>query len=202
MDWLVAAATAFALIVPVELPDKTFVATLVLVTRYPPWPVWIGVTTAFGVQCVVAVAAGRAIALLPELPVKLVAAGLFAVGAVVLLRQARNSSKQMSEYERKAGPGQRGWRAALSSFLVLFAAEWGDLSQLLTAGLVAGGRPPVPVFIGSWLGLAMVAGAAVLLGQVLQRYVRVAAVRYVAAVICAALAVLTTWNALQPLLGR
>ena len=37
-------ATAFALIFPVELPDKTFVATLVLATRYRPLPVWIGVT--------------------------------------------------------------------------------------------------------------------------------------------------------------
>jgi Ca2+/H+ antiporter, TMEM165/GDT1 family len=203
MDWLVAAATAFALIVPVELPDKTFIATLVLATRHPPWPVWIGVTAAFGVQCVVAVAAGRAIALLPELPVKLVAAGLFAVGAVVLLRQARNSSPAPSAYaDGPDQPKRGGWRAASSSFLVLFAAEWGDLSQLLTAGLVAGGRPAVPVFVGSWLALAVVSGAAVLLGQVLLRYVRLAVVRYVAAAICAVLAVVTTWNALQPLRGR
>jgi putative Ca2+/H+ antiporter (TMEM165/GDT1 family) len=90
----------------------------------------------------------------------------------------------------------------LASFLVLFAAEWGDLSQLLTAGLVAGGRPAVPVFVGSWIALAVVSGAAVLLGQVLLRYVRLAAVRYVAAAICAVLAVVTTWNALQPLRGR
>jgi Ca2+/H+ antiporter, TMEM165/GDT1 family len=203
MEWLVAAATAFALIVPVELPDKTFVATLVLTTRHPLWPVWIGVTAAFGVQCLVAVLAGRVIGLLPELPVKLVAAGLFALGAVILLRQARSAAEEASEYtEALDRPGRGGWRAVLSSFLVLFAAEWGDLSQLLTAGLVAGGRPAVPVFIGSWLGLALVAGAAVLLGKVLQRYVRVVAVRGTAAAICAVLAVLTVWNALQPLRGR
>ncbi|HYU84386.1 MAG TPA: TMEM165/GDT1 family protein [Kribbellaceae bacterium] len=203
MEWLAVAATAFALIVPVELPDKTFVATLLLATRHPPWPVWIGVTAAFGVQCMVAVVAGRLIRLLPETPVKLFAAGLFAVGAVVLLRQARSSSMRPPEYAQQLDePGRGGWRAVVSSFLVLFAAEWGDLSQLLTAGLVAGGRPAGPVFVGSWVGLAMIAGAAVLLGQLLLRYVRVAAVRYVAAVICAVLAVLTAWNALQPLRGR
>ena len=35
-----------------------------------PGPVWIGVTVAFGVQCLVAVAAGRLIALLPHRPVQ------------------------------------------------------------------------------------------------------------------------------------
>ena len=49
MDWLTAALAAFVVIVPVELPDKTFVATLVLATKYRPWPVWLGVTAAFGV---------------------------------------------------------------------------------------------------------------------------------------------------------
>jgi putative Ca2+/H+ antiporter (TMEM165/GDT1 family) len=203
MEWLVVAATAFALIVPVELPDKTFVVTLVLTTRHPPGPVWLGVTAAFGVQCLVAVLAGRVVGLLPELPVKLVAAGLFAVGAVIMLRQARSASGEASKYpEAPDQPGRGGWRAVLSSFVVLFAAEWGDLSQLLTAGLVAGGRPAVPVFVGSWLALALVAGAAVLLGRVLRRHVRVTAVRGIAAAICAILAVLTVWNALQPLRGR
>ena len=60
MEWLTAAGTAFALIVPLELPDKTFVATLVLSTRYRPLPVWLGVVAAFGVQCAVAVARRRA----------------------------------------------------------------------------------------------------------------------------------------------
>ena len=37
----------FAIIFPAELPDKSFIATLVLATRYPrPW-VWLGATLAF-----------------------------------------------------------------------------------------------------------------------------------------------------------
>src|SRR3989449_11499737 len=88
MEFLIAAVTAFLLVVPVELPDKTFVATLVLSTRYRPWPVWIGVALAFGIQSLVAVAAGRLVSLLPDRPVQLVAAALFAVGAVVLLTSA------------------------------------------------------------------------------------------------------------------
>src|SRR5690242_4502024 len=141
MELLLAAATAFLLVVPVELPDKTFVATLVLATRYRPGPVWFGVTVAFGVQCLVAVLAGRLVSLLPERPVHIVAAALFGLGAVILLRSARRAvdeeREREREFDRKIGHGrQSGVRAAATSFSVLFLAEWGDLSQLLTAGLV------------------------------------------------------------------
>ena len=48
---------------------------------------------------------------------------------------------------------------------MLFAAEWGDLSQLATAGLAARYDDPVSVFIGSWAALLVVAGLAVFLGK-------------------------------------
>jgi len=195
VDWITAAFTAFVLIAPVELPDKTFVATLVLATRYPPLPVWLGVFAAFIVQCVVAVAAGRLIAFLPERPIQLVAAGLFAIGAVILFRGARRADQEEAaaeeEFAQRIRDTRRGWRAATASFAVLFAAEWGDLSQLFTAGLVAKGEPPSAVFVGSLAALAVVSAAAVLLGRVFLRRVRLSVVRYVAAAICAALAVIT-----------
>jgi Ca2+/H+ antiporter, TMEM165/GDT1 family len=203
MDAVLVALTAFVLILPVELPDKTFVATLVLSTRYPPLPVWLGVITAFGVQCLVAVAAGSLISRLPDRPVELVAAALFAIGAAVLFRGARKSRSQEEEqeqdqervYAERATDAKRGLRAAGASFLVLFTAEWGDLSQLLTAGLVASGNPPVPVFFGSWLALVVVSGLAVLLGRWLLKRVRLSIVRYIAAVVCAVLAVVTAIGA-------
>ncbi|MEV4535425.1 TMEM165/GDT1 family protein [Asanoa sp. NPDC049518] len=201
MEFFVAAVMAFALILPVELPDKTFVATLVLSTRYPPLPVWLGVIVAFGVQCAVAVAVGGLISRLPERPVALVAAALFLAGAIVLFRGARKAGRQTPEDEQadyaEAVKVQRtGLRAAAASFVVLFTAEWGDLSQLLTAGLVASGRNPIAVFVGSWLALIVVSGAAVLLGRWLQKRVKLSVIRYVAAGICLVLAVLTTVEAL------
>jgi putative Ca2+/H+ antiporter (TMEM165/GDT1 family) len=201
MEFLVALVTAFALVVPVELPDKTFVATLVLATRYSPGPVWVGVTLAFGVQSLVAVVAGRLISLLPDRPVQLVAAGLFAVGAALLFRSAGRAAaeerEREEEFERKVGYGKRsGVRAAAASFGVLFVAEWGDLSQLLTAGLVAQGRHPLGVFAGSWAALALISAAAVLLGRVLMRYVSLSLVQYVGAAVCALLAVITVVGAI------
>ena len=197
---MLAALTAFVAVAPVELPDKTFVATLVLSTRYRPLAVWIGVVAAFGVQCLVAVLAGTLISQLPRRPVELVAAALFAVGALVLLRGARRGDtspeEAEQEYAERTALPRSGWRAAGTSFLVLFTAEWGDLSQLLTAGLVASGKSPVPVFVGSWLALAAVSGAAVLLGRWLLQRVRLSLVRYVAAGVCTVLAVVTAVGAL------
>lgn len=189
------ALTAFLLILPVELPDKTFVATLVLATRYRPLPVWIGVGLAFGVQCLVAVTFGGLISRLPQLPVTLVAALLFAVGAVVLWRGASGADEEGREAEEEfAGrvrPGVSGPRAAGASFVVLFVAEWGDLSQLLSAGLVVRYRDPVSVFAGSWAALLVVSAFGALLGRALLRRMSLSAVRKVGASVCAVLAVLT-----------
>lgn len=197
MEFLVAAVTAFVLVVPVELPDKTFVATLVLATRYRAGAVWVGVTLAFGVQSLVAVVAGRLVSLLPQRPVQLVAAGLFAIGAVLLLRSAGRAAaeerEREREYESKVGEVPRsGLSAAVASFAVLFVAEWGDLSQLLTAGLVVRGGHPVAVFVGSWAGLGAISAAAVLLGRVLIRYVSLAVVQYAGAAVCLVLTAVTT----------
>lgn len=199
VDWLTSAGLAFVAIAPVELPDKTFVATLVLATRYRPLPVWLGVASAFAVHCAVAVVAGGLIALLPTTPVRLVAAGLFAVGAVVMVRGARRAGtaerEQEREYERRVAGHRSGLAAYGASFLLLLTAEWGDLSQLFNVGLVASGEPPAAVFAGAWVALAAVSGAAVLLGRWVLRKVRRSVVRYVAAAVCAALAALVAISA-------
>jgi putative Ca2+/H+ antiporter (TMEM165/GDT1 family) len=191
---LVVVATAFALIFPVELPDKTFVATLVLATRYRPVPVWAGVSAAFFVQSLVAVTAGGLLSLLPH-PVVSAAAGLlFLVGAVILWRGAADADADVEESEEEAevvalAAADVTWlRAAATSFGVLFLAEWGDLSQLLTAGLAARYHDPLSVFVGSWLALVVVAALAVVLGRTLMRFVRLSTIRRVGAVICVLLA--------------
>jgi Ca2+/H+ antiporter, TMEM165/GDT1 family len=202
MEFLFALVTAFLLVIPVELPDKTFVATLVLSTRYSSMAVWLGVTVAFGVQCLVAVVAGRLLALLPPLPVRLFAAALFAGGAAMLLRSAGRAAvaerEREKEFERRVGYAKRsGMQAAATSFTVLFVAEWGDLSQLLTAGLVAQGRHAVGVFAGSWAALTTISGGAILLGRVLLRYVRLSLIQYVGAAVCAVLAAATLVEAFR-----
>ena len=194
MDFAVALAS-FLVILPVELPDKTFIATLVLATRYRPLPTWIGVGLAFGVQTLVAVTLGGLLSRLPERPVTLVAGLLFAMGAFVLWRGAAKADAEESEteheFEGKLRSNVHGMRAVAASFVVLFVAEWGDLSQLLTAGLVVRYQDPVSVFAGSWAALLVISGIGALLGRALLKRMRLSTVRRVGGAVCALLAVLT-----------
>ena len=172
-------AAAFILVLPVELPDKTLFATLVLATRFRPLPVFVGVGTAFGLQVAIAVTAGSLLSLLPEALVSGVVALLFLVGAVILWRSATSGPEDEELAETPEHPSFL--RAAAISFGVLFAAEWGDLSQLATAGLAARYNEPVSVFIGAWAALLVVSGLAVLLGKKLADRLPIALIRRVAA---------------------
>ena len=200
MDWHVAVLT-FALIFPVELPDKTFVAALVLSTRYKPLAVWIGVGLAFGVQSLVAVTAGQLVTYLPHWVTQVVSIAMFLLGALLLFRAAPNADReekeQEEEYAGKASELRVGWRAVLASFLVLFAAEWGDLSQLLTISFVTKYHDHVNVFLGAWGALLTVSGLAVLAGRVLLRYLHLALLHYIGAAVCAVLAVVTLVEAIK-----
>ena len=190
-------AAAFILVLPVELPDKTLFATLVLATRFAPLPVFVGVGTAFGLQVAIAVTAGSLLSLLPEALVTGVVAVLFLVGAIVLWRSATSGPEDEDLAETPEHPSFL--RAAAISFGVLFAAEWGDLSQLATAGLAARYDAPVSVFIGSWAALLTVSGLAVFLGKKLADRLPIALIRRVAAVlflVFAVLAVIETVRAL------
>jgi putative Ca2+/H+ antiporter (TMEM165/GDT1 family) len=202
MDFTALALT-FGAIFVVELPDKTFLATLVLATKYRPILVWIGVGLAFAVQTTVAVLLGHAASFLPEEVVQSVALLMFTVGAVVLLRQGLNHHRaSLAEGEEEYGADAKpatGFRAVLASFLILFAAEWGDLSQLLTAGLAARYHDPVSVFVGSLLALVTVAGLAVILGRTLLRFVRLSTIRRVGAVMCLVLACLAAYDVIRSL---
>jgi Ca2+/H+ antiporter, TMEM165/GDT1 family len=199
VDLAVIALTFMAIFV-VELPDKTFIATLVLSTRYRALLVWIGVGLAFFLQMLIAVTAGQLATLLPEALVRGVAAGIFLLGAVLLYRSAPEADQEEAEaeeeYAAKATEARTGFRAVGASFLVLFAAEWGDLSQLLTVSLVARYGDPLSVFVGAWGALLTVSGLAVLAGRVLLRHLRLSVLHYVGAVVCLVLAGLTLYDLL------
>ena len=194
MDLAILAAT-FGAIFIVELPDKTFIAALVLSTRYRPLAVWLGVGLAFGVQTLVAVTIGALATLLPDVLVKSVAMLIFLAGAVVLVRTAPGADaaekEQEEEFEAKASEPKSFLKAAVASFLVLFAAEWGDLSQLLTISFVTRYHNHVSVFIGAWAALLTVSGLAILAGRVLLRYMRLSLLHYIGAAVCLLLAVVT-----------
>lgn len=191
-------ALAFGAIFVVELPDKTFIATLVMSTKMRPLFVWIGVGLAFLVQTGIAVGIGKAASFLPEQLIHTVAALMFAIGAIILFREARSADEdepgQEDEFAAKADSTAHGFKVVATSFLVLFAAEWGDLSQLLTISLVAKYDDPVSVFLGAWGALLAVSGLAVIVGRLLLQRVRLSVLHYVGAAVCVFMAALTVWE--------
>ncbi len=200
MDLVVAALT-FGTVFLVELPDKTFIATLVLSTRFRPLLVWLGVGIAFALQTAIAVGLGQAVSLLPVTWVRGGAAVLFLAGAFLLLREARNADSEEADTEaefaaradRTVGTSGRrtAFTAVLTSFLVLFAAEWGDLSQLLILSLAAKYDAPLSVFAGALAGLLAVSGLAVLLGRWLLARIKLRTLHYIGGGMCLLLAGLT-----------
>lgn len=178
---------AFATVFPAELPDKTMIATIVLVARYrrPGW-VWLGATSAFTVHVVVAVAAGSAIGLLPEGAVKVGVAVLFLVGAALLFRAAREEP----DAEVDGGPvaAASPWSTVAGSFGLIVVAEWGDLTQLATASLAARSGEPVPTGLGALAALAAVGAIAATFGRQLVARVPLRKVNYAGAAVFTALA--------------
>ena len=184
------AAICFPVILVGELPDKTMFASLIMATKGRPRHVWLGAAGAFLVHVVIAVTAGVALfAVLPRRAVDAVVAGLFLFGAIYAWREGAKEETQLVDREAS----RHG--AVLTAFLVIFLAEWGDLTQILTANLAARYHSALSVGVGSLLALWAVAGVAVASGQTLLRFVKVSTIRKVTAVVLVGLAAYSSWAA-------
>ena len=173
---------------PAELPDKTVIACLVLGSRYRPGYVFAGAAAAFAVQVALAVTAGGLLALLPHQPTQIIVAVLFVVGAVILLRQKQADS---DEYVAEHQARRAFLPVALTSFGVVFVAEFGDLTQIVTANLAAKYHDPLAVGIGATAGLWVAAGVAIVGGRSLLKVLPVKWLSRGAAAVLLALAGLT-----------
>ncbi|MCW2504509.1 MAG: hypothetical protein JWO79_2793 [Actinomycetia bacterium] len=187
--------TVLVVIFLVELPDKTMVATLVLSSRYRPLPVLLGVGIAVALQMTLAVAVGKALSLLPRAVTLGVVAALFAVGAVLLVRE----SLQDDDDSPEATPATTSWiRIAVVSFTILLIAEFGDGSQLAAAALSARYGQPLLVFAGAWIGEMAVCVIAALAGRALLKVLPIHWLQRAAAALFALFAILALVELLRP----
>ena len=159
--------STFGIIFIAELPDKTALAALVLATKYRARDVIIGAWLAFIIQTLVAIAAGGLLVLLPVQPVRIAAGAGFLVFAYLAFKR---KEEEVEKEEEEIVQKQKGTRPVwLASFLVIFAAEWGDLTQLATATLVAQQGNALSVGIGATLALWAVTVLAVVSGSQVNR---------------------------------
>lgn len=177
---LTATTTSFVVILPAELPDKTMFACLILSTRYRPRFVFAGAAAAFAVQVTIAVAAGGLLSLLPHRFIQAGAAAAFLGGAVLLWR--KRTEKEDGDI---AGDSARSgmWPVIWMTFAVVFLAEFGDLTQIMTLSLAARYHDPVSVGIGALTALWLATGLAVTAGWRLLKPMPVAWLTRIAAAI-------------------
>jgi len=194
-------ALVFGLIFVGELPDKSAIASLVLSTRFPWRWVFTGVAAAFLAHVLLAVAAGSVIRLLPHTYVEVVVGILFLVGAALIWREGNEDDEERAEEEAEEEaeiadvPATAGFgRVASLGFATIFIAEWGDLTQIMTANLAAKYHDPVSVAIGATLALWAVALLAMLGGKTLLRVLPMQWICRVAAVVMLGLSLYTFAN--------
>lgn len=179
-------AAVFPLVFLAELPDKTMFASLVLATRGRPLAVWVGACAAFAVHVVIAVSVGEALfAVVPHRDVDFVVAGLFGAGAVYSYL-ARNVTEEAEEERVRSARA-----VAVTAAGVIFVAEWGDLTQILTANLAAEYHTWLSVGVASLAALVAVAGLAVVSGSRLLGRVPIRTLRLITAVVLIGLAAYT-----------
>ena len=185
-------AAVFPIIFLGELPDKTMFASLVLASRGRPRAVWVGAAGAFLVHATIATTVGAGLfAVLPTRAVDGVVAALFLAGAIYAFVEGSRAEQELVDHEAATHR-----RVVTTAFVVIFIAEWGDLTQILTANLAVHYHAPLSVAVGAVLALWTVAAIAVVSGQGLLRYVKISAVRRVTGVVLLGLAAFAAWSAI------
>ena len=175
-----------------ELPDKTMMASLVMATRGKPLAVRVGAAAAFLVHVVIATAIGVALfRVLPSRVLDAVVAVMFVAGGIYALLEGTKDEEDLIDKEIKSH------RVVTTAFIVIFVAEWGDLTQILTANLAAHYHSGLSVAVGAVAALWAVAALAAIGGQGLLKFVNIATVRKITAGVLFLLAAVATFQAVR-----
>jgi putative Ca2+/H+ antiporter (TMEM165/GDT1 family) len=128
-SWLSSAGATFLLIALAEIGDKSQLVCMTLAARHRPAPVILGAISAFAILNLLAVLFGAAVAAwLPEWLVILAVAILFGAFGISSLRYKE-------EDEDEAIEEKPGHNVFVTTFLLIFLAEFGDKTQIAVAGL-------------------------------------------------------------------
>ncbi len=162
--------STFGLIFLAELGDKTQLTAMALALRYPWQRIFVGIAAAFVVLNLAAVVVGKVLfLLLPIFWVTLVSALLFLYFGYSTLRHACDGD------DDESGPPRPAATAARTAFIMIFMAELGDKTQLVTASQAAQHSQSLSgmatVFASSTLALWSVSLLGIFAGKQLVRFV-------------------------------
>ena len=163
--------SSFGLIFLAELGDKTQLTAMALALRYPWKRIFIGIAAAFTVLNLAAVLVGKILFLvLPIFWVTLVSALLFLYFGYSTLKNACDAGDDDT-------PPPTAADAVRTAFLMIFMAELGDKTQLVTASQAAQHSGSLSglgtVFVASTLALWLVSLIGIFAGKQLVKYIPV-----------------------------
>lgn len=162
--------------------DKTQLLAFILASRYrKPWPILLGIFLATIANHSLAAAFGQWLSGLvaPTTLKWILALSFFGFGLWMLIPDKEDGLDQSSRF----GP-------FLASFILFFLAEMGDKTQLATVALAAKYQNLISVTIGTTLGMMLADGAPVFLGDRITRYLPFKLLRFIAAALFMATAIL------------
>ena len=214
---LEAFTAALSLITASEIGDKTFFMAVILASRYPRKPVFLGVVVALAAMTILSVGIGEFIVLLPRLvsqyvppslgflnqiSIDRIAALLFLIFGIKLLYSAREMSAQtdievMTEAEEAVEDGDRKfkqrnttWKIFIESCVLTFIAEWGDRTQFATITLAAS-KDALGVMAGGIVGHTICAAIAVIGGRAIASHISERTITIIGGVLFIVLAIVS-----------
>jgi putative Ca2+/H+ antiporter (TMEM165/GDT1 family) len=184
--------STFGLIFLAELGDKTQLTAMALALRYPWKRIFIGIAAAFTVLNLAAVLVGKILfLLLPIFWVTLTSALLF-------LYFGYSTLKNACAAEDDDGPPPTAADAVRTAFLMIFMAELGDKTQLVTASQAAQHSGSMSgmgtVFVASTLALWLVSLIGIFAGKQLVKYIPVCWIHRTAGVMFLVFGVAMGWR--------
>ncbi|KAI8105030.1 hypothetical protein M9435_000203 [Picochlorum sp. BPE23] len=184
--------SAFLLIFFSEIGDKTFFIALLLALQRPKGVVFTGTFGALAIMTVISVGLGRVLHgiddLFPDVGFPIddaLAVALLVFFGVQTLANAAEADETAEEEKEEAKEVVEGMSQeyqvislVISTFALVFAAEWGDKSFLATIALAAA-SDPLGVIAGAVTGHGVATVIAVLGGSFLGKYLSEKTVQYV-----------------------
>ncbi|MBF0587523.1 MAG: TMEM165/GDT1 family protein [Magnetococcales bacterium] len=181
--------TTFALISLAEIGDKSQLVCMTLAARHRGLPVLAGVSLAFIILNVLAVAFGASVAAwVPEWVVALAVGLLFGVFGIQMLR-GDDEEEDDEEITEKSGRS-----VLITTFILIFVAEFGDKTQIAVAAL-SGSYDPVSVWIGGTVALIFISALGIVAGSKLLSKIPEETLHRVSGIFFLILAVLSLWKA-------
>lgn len=185
--------SGFLLIFFSEIGDKTFFIALLLALKQPKVAVFTGTFGALAIMTVISVALGQVLhqidELVPQGGSKVPYDDLIAVALLVwfgfqTLQSAKDAAESANEEKEEAQEVVDNFSAEdtakliISTFALVFAAEWGDKSFLATIALAASSSP-LGVSLGAVAGHGAATSIAVAGGSLLSRFFSASFLQYV-----------------------